>query len=81
MKIEAGVTSELCCNISEVLTFVGSGLGPDKIQPSLIVAAVPGSGRRVRLVVVLSAHNSSSFDCFPLLLFILAALLLCLARE
>ena len=40
MKIEAGVTSELCCNISEVLTFVESGLGPDKIRPSLIVAAV-----------------------------------------
>ena len=70
-----------CCNISELLTFVESGLGPDKIRPNLIVAAVPGSGRRVRLVVVLWAHNSSSFDCFPLLLFILAPLLLCLARE
>ena len=53
MKIEAGATSELCCNISEVLTFAGSGLGPDKIRPSLIVAAVAASGRRVRLVVVL----------------------------
>ena len=58
-----------------MLTFVESGLGPDKIRPSLVVAAVAASGRRVRLVVVLSAHNSSSFDCFPLLLFILAALL------
>ena len=53
-----------------MLTFVESGLGPDKIRPNLIVAAVAGSGRRVRLVVVLSAHNSSSFDCFLLLLFI-----------